>query len=588
MRKIWQQTRSAVDRINYNRAIRVLKNSLHKELNKNIGNYLFNLSPKESANYSLWKATKSLKRPQQFKTPIHRSNDKWAKTDDEKVVLFADHLYNVFQPPPREISEQEEKNLLQDIENQNTDSSSNPKVKLKEIKSIIKNLKNKKAPGYDGINEKLLKERPIKALRYITILMNASFRMKIVPDQFKVAQIILVPKPGKKPELVTSYRPISLLPIMSKICEKLMSIRLTKLIKAKNLIPNRQFGFRNHHATIEQVNRITAIIRKSLENKRYCSAVFLDVAQAFDKVWHEGLLWKLKKNLPLDYYFWLKSYLENRTFQVKINNTMSKLMYICAGVPQGSILGPLLYLLYTADLPYSENINKSVTIATYADDTTIVACDSDPKNATNKLQKYLSKAESWFKNWRIKVQDEKSTHVTFTLRKENCPPVYMYNKPIPQSEHVKYLGMHLDRRFTWRQHIWMKRKQLDMTLRKMYWILGKKSKLSMENKILLYKSILKPVWTYGIQLWGTASKSNIDILERFQSKYLRMITHAPWFIPNDIIRNDLNIPTVKSEITNFYKRYRVRLFSHPNVLANKLLNENIYLSRLKKYKNITI
>jgi hypothetical protein len=122
---------------------------------------------------------------------------------------------------------------------------------------------------------------------------------------------------------------------------------------------------------------------------------------------------------------------------------------------------------------------------------------------------------------------------------------------LPQFEDVKYLGLHLDRRLTWHKHIFTKRKQLGLTFTKMHWLLGRQSKLSTTNKLFLYKTILKPIRTYGIQLWGTASTSNIDILERFQSKALLMIVDAPWYVPNTLIRRDLHISTVKEEISRY-------------------------------------
>ena len=116
------------------------------------------------------------------------------------------------------------------------------------------------------------------------------------------------------------------------------------------------------------------------------------------------------------------------------------------------------------------------------------------------------------------------------------------------ADSVKYLGIHLDKKLTWRNHIWMKRKQLDTKFRKHYWLLGRKSLLSMRNKLLVYNTVFKPVWTYGLQLWGTASKSNIAIMERFQTKVLRAITNAPWFISNKDIYRDLDLPSVSQTI----------------------------------------
>jgi hypothetical protein len=135
-----------------------------------------------------------------------------------------------------------------------------------------------------------------------------------------------------------------------------------------------------------------------------------------------------------------------------------------------------------------------------------------------------------------------------------------------QKAGIKYLGLHLDRRLTWHKHIFAKRKQLGIILTKMYWLLGRKSKLSTSNKLLKYKAILKPIWTYRIQLWGTASISNIVVLEHFQSKALRMIVDAPWYVPNMVIRRDLQIPTVKGEI----RRYSSQYSAHPNDLIVNL------------------
>lgn len=158
----------------------------------------------------------------------------------------------------------------------------------------------------------------------------------------------------------------------------------------------------------------------------------------------------------------------------------------------------------------------------------------------------------------------------------------MNNVNFPLADEAKYLGIHLDRRLTWKKHIWTKRKQLNLKLSKLYWLLGRNSKLSLDNKVLVYKTILKPVWTYGIELWGSASISNIEILQRFQSKVLRTISESPWYVCNDDIHRSLEVPTVRTEIVRFSDKYLNRLERHPNSSALNLLDNSENINRLKR------
>jgi hypothetical protein len=390
---------------------------------------------------------------------------------------------------------------------------------------------------------------------------------------------VVIPKPGKPPNQVSSYRPISLLPIISKVFEKLFLKRIQPLIDERNLIPEHQFGFRHKHSTIEQVHRIYNVIKEDLENKRFCSAAFLDVAQAFDKVWHAGLLFKIKTLLPHTYYGIIKSYLSNRLFQIKYQEYLTDLHDISSGVPQGSVLGPILYVLYTTDLPQIPGI----TVATFADDTALLSSNLDPLLASTNLQTALDEISQWLKDWKIKVNETKSLHVTFTMNTATCPPVTLNNVVLPQAEEVKYLGMHLDRRLTWRSHIWNKRLHLNLRTNKLAWLIGKHSKLSVQNKLLLYKVVLKPLWTYGIQLWGTASNSNIEIIQRYQSKTLRRILNAPWYVTNEVIHADCKIPYVREEISKLSQNYQCKIENHPNYLALNLLDNSQCTYRLKRH-----
>jgi hypothetical protein len=204
--------------------------------------------------------------------------------------------------------------------------------------------------------------------------------------------------------------------------------------------------------------------------------------------------------------------------------------------------------------------------------------DPNAVAASQKLQTSLDAIHHWLSLWRLRANGSKYTHITYNCR-ETCTAVYINNEPLPQAD-VKYLGLHLDRHLTWHKHIFTKRKHLGTILTKLFWLLGRKSKLDLNNKLLIYKVAIKPIRTYGIQLWGTASTLNIEIMDRFQSKALRLITDAPWYVPNAVIQNDLQIPTIK-EITRFSSKYSAGLNTHSNHLITQLSNPHTF-QRIRK------
>ncbi|PNF25684.1 hypothetical protein B7P43_G16139 [Cryptotermes secundus] len=365
---------------------------------------------------------------------------------------------------------------------------------------------------------------------------------------------------------------------MSKLFERLLLKRIEEAAPLNELIPDHQFGFRRKHSTIQQCHRIINKIKTSLEGREYCTSVFLDVQQAFDKVWHAGLLYKLKTYLPERFYIILKSYLHDRYFQIKLDDDLSDYKPIKTGVPQGSVLGPFLYLIFTADLPQTND----TLIATFADDTAILTSDLDPRRASEKLQYHLDTLHIWLQRWKISVNTNKSVQVTFTTKKSGCPEVNINNNPIPVKTEVKYLGLHLDEKLTWKTHIKAKRRQLDLKMKNMYWLLNRKSKLSLENKLIIYKCIIKPIWTYGIELWGCSKPSNTKILQSFQSKTLRMISGAPWYVSNQTLQEDFKIPSIQDEIKSNINRYKDRTTEHVNQLISDLFTHPLENRRLKK------
>jgi hypothetical protein len=298
----------------------------------------------------------------------------------QKARVLAEYYADVFTPYTSELTDEEEQEILLAIKTPDRLQTPVPKFKKTEVRSAIKRLRSNKAPGHDLITGQILKELPDIGIRAITQIFNGVLKTGYFPGQWKVSQIIALLKPGKPAAEAQSYRPISLLPILSKLFEKLFIARLKPILHEKRILPDHQFGFRQQHATIEQVHRLTNVIQTALETNKYCTAAFLDVSQAFDKVWHEGLLYKLKTFFPDSIFKVLQSYLDHRYFLVKYREEYTSLYPIQSGVPQGSVLGPLLYLLYTADLPTTTDS----TTATFADDTAVLTIHDDPAFATRR------------------------------------------------------------------------------------------------------------------------------------------------------------------------------------------------------------
>ena len=258
------------------------------------------------------------------------------------------------------------------------------------------------------------------------------------------------------------------------------------------------------------------------------------------------------------------------------HNILSDHHPIETGVPQGSVFGPLLYLIFTADILTAEN----TTIASFADDVAILSVNEDPVTATRQLQTHINNLVEWHTRWGITVNQAKSVKVTFTSRNNICPPLTLSNAPISVTSEVKYLGLYLDQRLTWNTHIQAKRWQLDTKVRQMHWLLGRNSKLSLNNKLLLYKMVFKPIWSYGVQLWGCAKPTRLNIIQRFQSKFLRNTVDAPRYVSNDLLHTDLHIPSISDEIRRVATKYIIKTHNHANDLIEHLYHNGTTDRRL--------
>ena len=211
-------------------------------------------------------------------------------------------------------------------------------------------------------------------------------------------------------------------------------------------------------------------------------------------------------------------------------------------------------------------------MAISADNTAILSSDPDPVRATEKLQHQLNLLQTWLEHWRIKVNPTKTAQVTFTTRRDICLPVNLHNTHIRVKKEVKYLGLHLDEKLKWKKHINSKRCQMEIRLKNMSCLINTRSQVPLDSKLTVEKTILRPTWTYGIELWGCSKPSNTKILQTFQFKMLRMFSNAPWHVSNQILHNDFEIPYVTEVIRINTNKYKNRSTVHSNQLIGTLFN----------------
>ena len=278
----------------------------------------------------------------------------------------------------------------------------------------------------------------------------------IYPGMWKLANVTPIFKKGVK-QLIKNYRPISLLPICGKIFEKIIFNNLSSYLNANNLITKNQSGFRPGDSTTNQLLYLTNEIHEAFENPKSLEvrAVFLDISKAFDKVWHDGLLSKMKQNgVSGSLLKIFRNYLNNRKQRVVLNATCSNYTLVESGVPQGSVLGPLLFLIYINDL----EINKKSNMKFFADDTMLFSIVNDPALSANNLNHDLRLIQQWAYQWKMEVNPDPSkqaTEVLFSCKKSSPDhPQLVFNGTIVAKVNShKHLGRILDSRLSFEKHL---------------------------------------------------------------------------------------------------------------------------------------
>ena len=386
-----------------------------------------------------------------------------------------------------------------------------------EIEEIIMSLNNVGA-GLDKINARIFKNTYKSILPHLVHFFNLCLKKGCFPNQLKVAVIKPIFKAGDSAHF-TNYRPISILPFLSKILEKIIYIRLLTHLADNDLLSNKQFGFRKGLATYMPILLIQDLITKSFEEDEYIVGIFLDLKKAFDTVDHNILCKKLQKyGISGKSLCILKSYLADRQQTVNIRDSFSELRDIKIGVPQGSILGPLLFIIYINDLV---NVDDTCKFFIYADDTAIFFKHNNPTFLQNQINAALPKISEWLQANFLSLNVSKTIYQLYSKHKSHIDiKVEIDGVEIKKNTTVKYLGVLIDDDMNFKSHIDAITNIVSRNVGMM-----SRVKFFVENKQLLqiYNAIILPHINYCCLIWGSGYALHTKKILTLQKRAMRII-----------------------------------------------------------------
>lgn len=359
-------------------------------------------------------------------------------------------------------------------------------------------------------------------IKPLTFLINSSLKQGIFPDDLKLAKVLPIYKSGSTTTL-SNYRPISVLNYFSKIFEKVVYNKVINFLDEYNILVDNQFGFRQghstHHALITLVDKIT----KCMDNGDLVIGIFLDLKKCFDTVDHDILIKKLYAyGIRGTLCNWFKSYLSDRSQYVLYDGEESDIKPITCGVPQGSILGPLLFLIFINDFA---NASKTLYYVLFADDTNVFLAGKDIHVLVDQIQSELLKLSIWLQANKLTLNLDKTQYMVFhrAKRKTFDINIKINDCVIEQVIYTKFLGVIIDNRLDWTNHI----SYISSKLSKGIGIICRARKFFTKAALTtLYNSFIFPYFIYGVEVWGHASNTYLQQLIKIQKKIIRIITNS--------------------------------------------------------------